>query len=184
MLNRFCITDSCTIEPAPKCFCITDSCTIEPVLNRLCRTDSCTIEPVLNRSCITVSCTNEPVPNRFCINDSCIIEPVHNRFCITDSCTIEPVLNRAVSNRYGARLFSCTIGPCLIGRAESEPCKIVPCLIDTIPLSTSRVIKLLQYETFRQCLIVIWQKTISHQSQTSMNSKYGGYMMLKIRIYL
>ena len=89
------------------CFWRTDSCTIEPVPNCFCRTDSCTIEPVLNRSCITVSCTIEPVPNRFCIN--------------------EPVLNRAVSNRYGARLFSCAIGPCPIGRAESEPCKIVPC---------------------------------------------------------
>ena len=118
MLNRFCITDSCTIEPVPNRFCITDSCTIEPVPNRFCRTDSCTIEPVLNRSCMTVSC---------------IIEPVSNRFHITDSCTIEPVLNHAVSNRYGARLFSCTIGPCPIGSAESEPCKIVPCLIDTIP---------------------------------------------------
>ena len=129
----FCITNLCTIEPVPNRFCITDSCTIEPVLNRFCRTDSCTIEPVLNRSCMTVSCTIDPVPNRFYITDSCTIEPVPNRFCITDTCTIEPGPNRGVFNRYGVRLFSCTIGPCPIGRAESTPCKIVPYLIDTIP---------------------------------------------------
>ena len=111
MLNRFYINDSCTIEPVPNCFCITDTCTIKPVLNR---------------SCMNVSCTIEPVPNRFCITHTCTIEPVPNRFCISDTCTIEPALNRAVSNRYGARLFSSTIGPRLIGRAESEPCKIVP----------------------------------------------------------
>ena len=94
----------------------------------------CTIELVLNCFCITDSCTIEPVPNRFCITDSCTIEPVPNRFRRTDSCTIEPVPNLGVSNRYGARLFSCTIGPCPIGRAESTPCKIVPCLIDTVPI--------------------------------------------------
>ena len=114
-------------------FCITDSCTIEPVPNHFCRTDSCAIEPVPNHFCITDSRAIEPVPNDFCRTDSCTIEPVPNRLCITDSCTIEPVLDRAVSNRYGARLFSCIIGPCPIGRAESELCKIVPCLIDTIP---------------------------------------------------
>ena len=97
-----------------------------------------TMDPPLPRTMpadrLKLLCTIEPVPNRFCITDSCTIEPVPNRFCITDTCTIEPVLNRVVSNRYGARLFSCTIGPRPIGRAESEPCKIVPCLIDTIPI--------------------------------------------------
>ena len=157
MLNRFCITDPCTIEPVPKWFCITDSCTIEPVPNRLCRTDSCIIEPVLNRSCITVSCTTEPV---------------HNRFRITDSCTIKPVLNRAVSNRYGAQLFSCTIGPCSIGRAESEPCKIVLCLIDTIPLSYRRsfvLVTVIQYGKLPP-IISLWGIVI--QRQCPLKARY------------
>ena len=121
-----------------KCFFVLTKCiitgaqTIELVLNRFCIIDSCTIEPVPNHFCRTDSCTNEPVLNR-----SCIIEPVPNRFCITDSSTIEPVLNRGVSNRYSARLFSCTIGPCPIGRAESTPC-----LIDTIPVECCDVINL------------------------------------------
>ena len=34
-----------------------------------------------------------------------------------------------------ARLFSFPIASCAIGHFESTPCKIVPCLIDTIPSS-------------------------------------------------
>ena len=109
MLNRFCITDSCTVEPVPNCFYITDSYTIEPGPNRFCKTDSCTIEPMLNRSGIIISCT------------------------------IEPALNCGVPNRYSARLFSCTISPCPIGRAESTPCKIVPYLFDAIPCELTKL---------------------------------------------
>ena len=64
---------------------------------------------------------------------------VHNRagaesFCITDSYTIELAPNQwRVQSTHGARLFSCTIGSCLIGRAQSTRCKIVQYFVNTIP---------------------------------------------------
>ena len=95
--------------------------------------DLCIIVSVHQWHTLQTTCSVNVVHNRTCVQLNIAQSVVHNRRVVRFSGTV--LFTGGVSIHHGARLFSCTNGPCLIGRAKSTPCRIMQCFIHTIPKS-------------------------------------------------